>query len=121
MRGQEVLHPSRDDAPKALKAAHDDGFLMCVDLTAVDYLTYGERSSAEGSDRPISSATELPVEQLRARRGLPEDVTPERFEVVVNLLRFDDSARIRFRIQIPADDPTFPTTTDLWFGADAME
>lgn len=121
MRGQEVLHPARDDAKRSLKAALDDGFLMCIDVTAVDYLTYGERAAAEGGDRPIARATEIPVEIRAAKRGLPAPVEPERFELVINLLRLSDSSRIRYRIQIPEDDPTFPTITDLWFGADAME
>lgn len=121
MRGQEVLHPSRDQAIEVLAAARDDGYLMCVDLTAVDYLTFGERASAGGGDRPIARASEIPVEQLSQRRGLPTSVHPERFEVVVNLLRLDDAGRLRFRVQVPEHDPTFPTITGMWFGADAME
>ena len=121
MRGQEVLHPARADARKVLQAARDDGYVMCVDVTAVDYLTFGERSSAEGGERPISKAAQLPAEQLRDRRGLPESVTPERFEVVINLLRLQDASRLRFRVQVPEDDPTLPTISDLWFGADASE
>jgi NADH-quinone oxidoreductase subunit C len=120
-RGQEVVHPVRDEVMALMRTAHDDGFLMCIDVTAVDYLTFGQHASAEGSDRPLQSAVEIPVDQLRARRSLPEGVEPERFEVVVNLLRFTDSARLRVRVQISEDDPTFPTLTNLWFGADAME
>ncbi|MBI2705833.1 MAG: NADH-quinone oxidoreductase subunit C [Actinobacteria bacterium] len=121
MRGQQVIHPSRADAKAVLKSARDDGFLMCIDIAGVDYLTFGERSSAEGSERPIVSPTAIPVDELRRRRSLPEGITPDRFEVVINLLRFADSSRLRVRVQVPADDPTFPTVTDLWFGADAME
>jgi NADH-quinone oxidoreductase subunit C len=120
-RGQEVLHPTRDAAMELLKAAHEDGFHMCIDVTAVDYLTFGDRASAGGSDRPLQSAQQIPVDQLRLRRSLPESVEPERFEVVIGLLRHADAARLRIRVQVPADDPTFPTLTELWFGADAME
>jgi NADH-quinone oxidoreductase subunit C len=120
-RGQEVVHPTRDQAFELLQAAREDGFLMCVDVTAVDYLTFGERSSAEGSERPVTGTVGLPVDQLRARRSLPDGIDPERFEVVVNLLRLDDSHRLRVRVQVPDDDPTFPTLTGLWFGADVME
>jgi NADH-quinone oxidoreductase subunit C len=120
-RGQEVVHPARDDVMKLLKAAHDDGFLMCADLTAVDYLTFGERASAEGSDHPPAVAGDIPSEQRTRRRYLPDGVEAERFEVVVNLLRMADGSRLRLRVQVPADDPTFPSITELYFGADAME
>jgi len=121
MRGQQVLHPSRDQAISCLQEALDDGFLMCVDLTAVDYLTFGERSTAAGGDRPVARADQISPTVRAANRGLPPGVAADRFEVVINLLRLSDGRRIRFRVQVPEDDPTFPSITGLWFGADAME
>jgi NADH:ubiquinone oxidoreductase subunit C len=120
-RGQEVLHPGRDEVMDVLRAAHEDGFLVCIDVTGVDYLTFGEHASAEGSERPVTAASGLPVDQIRSRRSLPDSVEPERFEVVISLLRHADAARLRVRVQVPESDPTFPTLTDLWFGSDAME
>ena len=121
MRGQEVLHPARENAKDCLKTALDDGFLMCIDITAVDYLTFGERAAAEGGDRPVARADQIPAPIRAAKRGLPPSIEPERFEVVYNLLRLDDSSRLRVRVQLPEADPAIPTVTDLWFGADAME
>ena len=53
---------SREQYLDLVRTLADDGYVMCVDLSAVDYLT------------------------LEADRALPDGVTPERFEVVVNFL-----------------------------------
>ncbi len=95
-RGQVVIHPSRDGYLDAVKALTDDGYTMCVDLTAVDYLAFEART-------------------------LPEGMTAERFEVVVNFLDIAAGRRIRLRVQVPADDPTLPTLFDIHPGTEAME
>ena len=74
----------------------DDGYTMCVDLTAVDYLEH-------------------------ANRSLPDGVTAERFEVVVNLLDLRQRRRVRLRVQVPEDDASLPTLFDLYPGTEAME
>jgi NADH-quinone oxidoreductase subunit C len=97
-RGQAVLHPSRDELVDLVRRLRDDeGFLMCVDVTAVDYLTY---------DAP---------------RDLPPDVEPQRFEVVVGLLSLRTRERLRLRVQVPADDPTCPSLFDVHPGTEALE
>ncbi len=55
-RGQEVLHVPRDRYTEVLRALTDEGYAMCVDLTAVDYSQFMDRD-------------------------LPEGIEPERFEV----------------------------------------
>ena len=95
-RGQRVLHPSRQEYLKVVRALLDESFTMCSDLTAVDYLLLPDRS-------------------------LPEGVTAERFEVVVNLLSITRRERLRLRVQVPADDATIPTLFDLYPGTEAME
>lgn len=95
-RGQTVLHVGRDAYIAVLKKLIDDGFTMCSDLTAVDYLTYPDRA-------------------------LPAGVAPERFEVVLNLTSITSNVRIRVRVQVPESDPTIPTAFDLWPGTEAME
>ena len=96
-RGQAVVHPSRNQWCDAAAAARADGFDQLIDLTAVDYLTYG------------------------ADRGLPEGVQPERFEVVASLLSHERRERLRMRVQVPADDATVPTLFDLWPGSESLE
>ena len=95
-RGQVVVHPTREQYLDTVKALTDDGYVMCVDLTVVDYLAY------EG-------------------RPLPAASTAERFEVVVNFLDIEAGRRIRLRVQVPADDPTLPTLFDIHPGTEAME
>ena len=59
----------------------EHGFNMCIDVTAVDYLGY------------------------EAPRRLPAEIDPERFEIVVNLLRMRDRTRVRVRVQVPERRP----------------
>ncbi len=94
--GQVVLHPTRERYVGVVKALADEGYAMCVDLTGVDYLDH-------------------------MTRAVPPGVTPERFEVVVNLLDIIARRRIRLRVQVPADDPTVPSLFDIHPGTDAME
>ena len=97
-RGQTVLHPSRDELVDLVRNLRDDeGFLVCVDVTAVDYVAY------------------------RADRSLPDDVAAERFEVVVGLLCHATAERLRLRVQVPADDPTCPSLFDVHPGTEALE
>ncbi len=95
-RAQEVLHPSREQYVDLMRDLIDDGYVMCIDLCAVDYLAHDGRV-------------------------LPEGVAAERFEVVVNLLDLTAKRRTRVRVQVPADDPTLPSLFELYPGTEAME
>jgi NADH-quinone oxidoreductase subunit C len=94
--GQQVLFVARDQYTKVVKALLADGYEMCADLTAVDYLQVPQRS-------------------------LPAGIVAERFEVVVNLLSLKDRQRIRVRVQVPESDTTIPTLFDMYPGSEAME
>ncbi|HEX6236536.1 MAG TPA: NADH-quinone oxidoreductase subunit C [Acidimicrobiales bacterium] len=97
-RGQVVLHPHRDQLVDLVRDLRDDeGFRVCVDVTAVDYLAY---------DTP---------------RSLPPGIAPERFEVVVGLLSHATGERLRLRVQVPGDDPTCPSLFDVHPGTEALE
>jgi NADH-quinone oxidoreductase subunit C len=95
-RGQLVIHPTRDGYLDAVKALTDDGYTMCADLTAVDYIAFPGRS-------------------------LPAGVEAQRFEVVANFLDIAAGRRIRVRVQVPGDDPTLSTLFDVHPGTEAME
>jgi NADH-quinone oxidoreductase subunit C len=94
--GQAVVCTGPDGYLELMTALKDDGFEMCIDVCGVDYLTHDGRV-------------------------LPPEVTPERFEVVVNLMSQRDRRRLRVRVQVPEDDPVVATLFDLWPGSEAME
>jgi NADH-quinone oxidoreductase subunit C len=95
--GQVVVHPSRDGYRDLVAELRRDGFTVCLDVTAVDYLTHPGRS------------------------GLPAGVVPERFEVVAILLSFERRERVRVRVQVPESDPVVDSLYDLHPGSEAME
>ncbi len=94
--GQVALHPTRDGYRALLAALRQHGFTVCVDVTAVDYLTH-------------------------PGRRLPPGVAPERFEVVVLLLSLEGKERLRVRVQVPEADPVVDSLYDLHPGSEAME
>ena len=95
-RGQAVLFVPKSAYMTTMKKLVDDGFEMCVDLTAEHFLTH-------------------------ASRTLPDGVAPERFEVVVNLLSLSKRERLRVRVQVSEADPTIDSLFDLYPGTEAME
>jgi NADH-quinone oxidoreductase subunit C len=94
--GQTVLYASRDEYIDVVKVLVDDGYTMCVDVTAVDYLAHLDRT-------------------------LPEGVVPERFEVVSVFVDLDTARRVRLRVQVPEADPSVPTLFDIHPGTEALE
>lgn len=96
-RGETVLHPTREQYVDLVNALVDDGYLMCVDVTAADYLTHPGRTD------------------------LPEGVEPERFEIVTGLINHAQRSRIRIRVQVPADDPVVPSLYEIHPGTEALE
>ncbi len=94
--GQTVVHATLGEYVRVVKAALDDGYEMCIDVTAVDYVAFPSRT-------------------------LPDGITAERFEVVVNLLSLQAKSRLRIRVQVPGDEPKVPTLFDLYPGTEAME
>ena len=95
-RGQNVLHPNRENMIEVIQNLRDEGFIVCIDVTAVDYL-----------ENP--------------KRDLPISIKPERFEIVINLLSHASRERIRLRVQVPEDDPSLPTLFDIYPGSEALE
>ncbi|MHB8262213.1 MAG: NADH-quinone oxidoreductase subunit C [Acidimicrobiales bacterium] len=91
-----MLFPEREGYFALVAALKEAGCEMLADLCAVDYLVH-------------------------PRRGLPEQVVPERFEVVTNLLSLGLGGRFRVRVQVPEDDPTIDSIYDIYPGSEAME
>jgi NADH-quinone oxidoreductase subunit C len=92
----QLAFPSRATYKEMVQAFRAAGFEMCADLCGVDYLTH-------------------------PGRALPDGVTPERFEVVVNLLSLSLRQRVRIRVQIPESDPRVDSLFEVYPGTEAME
>lgn len=95
-RGQKVVHPTRESYIDVVSALHREGYDMCADLCAVDYLSHPGRS-------------------------LPDGIAAERFEVVVALLALSQRRRVRVRVQVPQHDPRVVSLFGLYPGSEAME
>ena len=93
--GQQVLFPSVDMYFALVEALRDAGFVQVIDLCGVDYLH-------------------------RERADLPNSITSERFEVVVNLISHARRERIRVRVQV-GEGGSVPSLFDLFPGTEAME
>jgi NADH-quinone oxidoreductase subunit C len=94
-RGQSVMFVTSSDYVSTITKLYTDGFSMCVDLTAVDYLLHGGRS-------------------------VPSDVVAQRFEVVLNLLSISKRERVRVRLQV-AEGESVPSLFDIHPSTEAME
>jgi NADH:ubiquinone oxidoreductase subunit C len=95
--GQPVVYLDRAQWVDAATMLRDDEqFTTCLDVTAVDHLVDGVRNC-------------------------PAGVTPERFEVVANFLSHARNRRIRVIAQLPVDDPTIASITDLYPGVNFAE
>jgi NADH-quinone oxidoreductase subunit C len=94
--GQVVVHPSLGNYLDVVRALADDGYVVCTDLTGVDYLAHRQRT-------------------------LPDGLQAERFEVVVNLLDLAHRRRVRLRLQVPGSEPIVPSLFDIHPGTEAME
>jgi len=93
--GQRAVHVPAEKYLDVCRSLYADGYHMCADLTAVDYL-------------------------LHTGRTLPEGVVAQRFELVVNLLSLQRKERIRLRIQL-ADGESVASLFDLYPATEAME
>ncbi len=95
--GQPVVYVDRAVMVDVARQLRDEEqFMMLVDTAVVDHLLDGSRVSVEG-------------------------VHPERFEVVVNFLSHSRNRRIRIVSEIPASDPTAPSLTAVYPGANFPE
>jgi len=92
----EALFPTRPEYHATVAGLRDEGFELCADLCAVDYLSH-------------------------PGRALPAGVSPERFETVVQLVSIAQGRRAQVRVQVPEADPVLDSLWDLYPGVEAME
>jgi NADH-quinone oxidoreductase subunit C len=85
--------PTPEQYVDLVRSFKEDGFEMCVDLCAVDYLEHLDRA-------------------------LPDGIVATRFEIVVNLLSLSKKQRVRIRVQVGDENPIIDS---LFSGTEAME
>ncbi len=95
--GERTIHPNREQWLETAQGLLDDGWTMCFDLTAVDYLTYAPS------------------------RNLPAGVNEERFEVVAGFISHSSGTRLRAKAQVPASDTSIGSLTSIYPGVDYLE
>ena len=95
--GQPVVYVPREQWHDVAAFLRDEQqFTQCVDVCAVDQL-------------------------VAPARAIPAGVDAERFEVVANFLSHARNRRIRVIAQVPLDDPTIASLTDLYPGVNFAE
>jgi NADH:ubiquinone oxidoreductase subunit C len=95
--GQPVVYLDKAHLAEAARLLRDEQqFTMLLDVTAVDHLVDVERISIPG-------------------------VTPQRFEVVANLISHPRNRRIRLIAEVPADDTTVPSLAPTYRTAEVAE
>ena len=92
----QIAFPERTAYKALVESLKGSGFEMCSDLCGIDYLDHMTRS-------------------------LPDGVTPDRFEVVVNLLSLSAKRRVRIRVQVPETAPVVDSLFEVYPGTEAME
>ena len=93
-------------------------FLM--DLTAVDYLTFGKQPPAEGAFVPSGVPVRQPM-QIQDNEPWPGPATTARFEVVYHFFSLEWRHRIRLKVPVEESDPEIDSLTSLWQTANWFE
>ena len=84
------------------------------------FLTGSQALYGEETLRQVAEQSQRIVDTLAARLSVP-GVTPERFELVASFLSHPRNRRIRAICEVPATDPSAPSLTDVYPGANFGE
>ena len=122
-RGQDTVVVKRDGLSEVCRWLRDDpaaAFDVLMDLSCVDYLTFGKR--LESAPR-LSTPSPLPYFMgPKPSSEQWERLGPEsRFEVVYHFYSLSKNHRLRLKVPVTADDPAVSSLTGLWKTADWFE
>ncbi len=123
-RGDDTIHVARENILRVAEILRDTpelAFDMLMDVTAVDYL-----GQPDGFVTPVTvwdreSQTRKRVPISRHNLVVPEPGTEPRFAVVYHMLSTRLIHRLRVKCRVPEDDPTIPSVTPVWSGANWLE
>jgi NADH-quinone oxidoreductase subunit C len=126
-RGEVTIEVAADQWLSTAQALHDEfGFEQCVDVSGVDYLSYGSDEwdtdvSSEGFSRGVEGKGAGRFVWGEAPNGAANK--PERrFAAVAHLLSYQHNMRLRLRAFAPNDDlPVVASLTSVYPGVNWFE
>ena len=123
-QGDETVILTREGLREACAWLRDEPgmrFNVLMDVTAVDYLTFGKAQASAPTTRTPSPLPYFmkptPVAEVW-ERGVEEAY---RFEVVYHLYSMAHNHRLRLKVPVTAADPVVDSLTALWASADWFE
>ena len=123
-RGDETLLIKREGLLEACRFLRDDSrtaFKFLMDLTCVDYLTFGKRLESMPT-----TVTPSPLPYFMTPKPVSEQweraaADGARFEVVYHLYSHTHTRRLRVKVPVGAADAVVDSVTGLWKAADWFE
>ncbi|HAM41960.1 MAG TPA: NADH-quinone oxidoreductase subunit C [Candidatus Omnitrophica bacterium] len=123
-RGDEAVILKREGLGEVCAWLRDEPgmrFNVLMDMTAVDYLTFGKTAASEPMLRTPSPLPYFmkPKPQTETWERLVDD--DYRFEVVYHLYSMEHNHRVRLKVPLTSTDPVVESLTPLWASADWFE
>jgi NADH-quinone oxidoreductase subunit C len=124
-RGQQTVLIRREGLRKLAQFLKDDptmAFDFLMDLTCVDYLTFGHSPSSQptfSTPSPLPYSMQPKALPERWERGVSN--TECRFEVVYHFFSSVHTHRLRLKVPLAASDPQVDSLTSLWKAANWFE
>ncbi len=126
-RGEVTIDVAADAWLAAARALRDEfGFEQCVDVSGVDYLSYGSDEwdtdvSSEGFSRGVEGKSAGRFAWGEAPNGAA-NALERRFAAVAHLLSYQRNQRLRLRTFAENDDlPVVASLTSVWAGTNWFE
>ncbi len=119
------------DLKETCRALRDEPafeFKQLMDVTVVDYLTYGQEewetqsATSTGFDRAVSpNPSSADVGKIRQSPSENETSEKERFSVVYHLLSLTNNQRLRIKVNLREADLVIPSIVNIWPSANWFE
>jgi NADH-quinone oxidoreductase subunit C len=123
-RGDETVVIKREGLLKVCAFLRDDprmAFDCLMDLTCVDYLTFGKRLDSAPTLRTPSPLPYFMKPKPSAETWQQLADQEHRFEVVCHFYSLRHNHRLRVKVPVSEDDPSLDSVTSLWNSADWFE
>lgn len=122
--GDDRIHVASENilaAARLLRESPGLSFDLLLDVTAVDYLGQPDGFRHQPRIWDQNRAVMRHAQPSRHRLMLPEQGPLPRFAVIYHLLSTSLIHRLRIKCRVPQDDPSIPSVTSVWPGANWLE